>query len=284
MSSAEIAAEIRVQGVRALLGAYYRYTFEQKTLFGKDLRVRRGTIPTVSDYDDAWFAFLAADAQTVFDVGCNIGFMTMVSLASNSDSTIVAVDANPLAVAAAAESVVRNGFGLRVSFASAFVGSSVDEAVEFFTVGTGEAGSRDSTHAKTAGRRNRSLLVQSTTIDALMGATGLVPDLIKIDIEGAEIDALKGATAAASEGSLFFVEMHSSPMLSMHENGAGVLRWCDENGYAAYYLAEHARIQAPDVLADRGRCHLLLMPAEAGYPAGLKQISQGDSIDSLTLN
>ena len=68
--------------------------------------------------------------------------------------------------------------------------------------------------------------------------------------------------------------MHSPPELPMVRNAELVLAWAREVGYAAWYLSEARRIESPDPIKHRGRCHLLLQPTTWPYPAWLAGIAQ----------
>jgi FkbM family methyltransferase len=61
------------------------------------------------------------------------------------------------------------------------------------------------------GRRSRAALVETTTLDAF-AAENRWPDLIKMDIEGAEATALEGAATllASSKAPKWLIELHSS--------------------------------------------------------------------------
>ena len=119
--------------------------------------------------------------------------------------------------------------------------------------------------------------VPTTTIDILVAEQGWAPDFIKIDVEGAEAKVLAGACQTARTARPWFmVEMHSPPELPMLENAALVLDWCRQNGYTPWYMKEAAVMNRPEMIAHRGRCHLLLLPTDSAYPAELADISQGD--------
>ena len=120
------------------------------------------------------------------------------------------------------------------------------------------------------------------TLDRLSDDWGVQADLVKIDVEGAEREALSGARAFVSENSpRIMVEMHAPPELPMADNARSVLDWCDETDYSAWYLAKHEPLRTPDQIAHRGRCHLLLQPSGLPYPSGLDQVTQGASIASV---
>ncbi|WP_300569539.1 hypothetical protein, partial [Flavobacterium sp.] len=86
----------------------------------------------------------------------------------------------------------------------------------------------------------------------------------------------QGAVEIASKrATKFFIEMHSPPELPMEKNAELILNWCAENKYKAYYLKEAIELTSPEIIARRGKCHLLLLPAEENYPSYLKGIKQG---------
>lgn len=66
----------------------------------------------------------------------------------------------------------------------------------------------------------------------------------------------------------------------MTANAGNVLRWCDELGYAAWYLAKGSRLDTAQQIKDRGRCHLLLQPKGWPYPSWLQGIPQGAALET----
>lgn len=248
---------------------------ERVGFLGRQVDVIAGAVGK-ADYDDAWLVALSRDATVVFDVGCNMGQSSLLLLVPGAVRDAVLVDPNPLALSIAAENLIRNGLEARTRFVCAFMSDADGDEVEFFTVGAGAAGSMYKGHAKTAAALRRSTRVPTISLDALIARTGLVPDLVKIDVEGAESKVLAGATQLASrQKARFFVEVHSPPELPMRENAQRLLTWCRENRYRPWYLKEKLLLESVDLVAHRGRCHWLLLPHEESLPEYLRGIEQG---------
>lgn len=254
---------------------------ENVPLLGIPTRTVRGTIRKQTDYDDAWFLALAQNSRIIFDIGCNSGYTALMAFVCDPNKHILLVDANPLVMAVAVKNLALNKM---IDNARAFVGfvsDKPDETLTFFTVGSGAAGSMFKTHAKTAGRANASMSVTTTTIDILVKQYNLIPDFVKIDVEGAESFVLNGSKELASnKKTMFLVEMHSSPEMSMTENAGRILRWCNETGFTAWYMKSKEILQVEQQIAQRGKCHLLLQPTGWNYPDFLANINQGDPLPS----
>ncbi|MDP2160924.1 MAG: FkbM family methyltransferase [Flavobacterium sp.] len=249
------------------------------SISGVNLKGSKGTFRSKVDKDDAWYFALVKNSEHVFDIGSNIGYMSLVAAIQKSNKSILLVDPNPEAIADAAKNMVINGFGMKTRFENAFVSDTDGDEVKFYTVGTGEAGSMFAGHAETASAVNAYYYVKKITIDTLVTKVGYVPDLIKIDVEGAESFALMGANkTAALQKTKFIVEMHAPPELPMIENATRILNWCQSNAYQAYYLSNGQLLEYPETIAHRGKCHLLLLPLPQHFPDYLKNIKEGDSL------
>ncbi|HET6386073.1 MAG TPA: FkbM family methyltransferase [Armatimonadota bacterium] len=233
------------------------------------------------DYDRAWFLACALHSHVIYDVGANTGENAPIAFSNNELKELVMVDANPAALAAAAEMLVHNHLSDRARFVCAFAGDVENSTIRFWTIGTGAAGSMYRSHARSAEAAGAAIEVPTVTLDALSHAFGSRPDFVKIDVEGAEFAVLEGSRRCAGEKETrFLVEMHSNPDLPMRENATRVLRWCEELGYNAWYLARESHLTDPDEIAHRGRCHLLLQPADWSYPTWLRGIPQSAPLQS----
>lgn len=245
--------------------------------------VRDGTLGTGPDYDDAWLLACARHATSMFDIGANVGKSALISLVCARVEKVVLVEPNVEALTVAAENLIRNHLSARAYFVPAFAADESDRIVNLFTIGTGAAGSMFEGHAVSAARAGSFQAVSTVTVDLLSSRYGIVPDFVKIDVEGAEASVLVGSRAVVEERKTrFLVEMHALPELAMSRNAALVLQWATRFGFAVWYPAKQLRLTTPEPIQHRGRCHLLLQPAEWEYPAWLKGIEQAAPLTAVS--
>ena len=254
---------------------YKSRKLENTHLCGLPLTVTPGTIRHQVDQDDAWFFYLAKHHEVVYDIGCNVGYTALLAMIQNPNRRYLLVDPNPNALNEAHFNLVNNQLGTQAMYSASFVSDSVDEAVKFYTLGSGAAGSMYPSHAQSAASLNSFTEVKTVTLDFLYKLYNLRPDLIKIDVEGAETLVMNGARQVANETQCaFFIEMHTVKDLGMEQAGKMILNWCSDMQYKAWYLKTGTELKSADVIRDRGKCHLLLLPNKSGYPDYLKGVSQ----------
>jgi FkbM family methyltransferase len=227
-----------------------------------------------ADYDYAWLSALAVDRARFLDVGAGFGFTAMLcARRMRADGRCLLVDLSRENLGYTVRNLTRAGLGGRadVVFARAGAESQLNvatlEACRISTAG----GARD------ALRRLRDLRGEAgeTSIDTLCEQFAFAPDLVKIDVEGAERQVLAGAVATVAKyRPQIQVELHSFPPMTMRENAAAVLDWCARHDYAMWYLAKGVPVRDAELLATRGRCHVLLIPVDAEYPMALRSIAQ----------
>jgi FkbM family methyltransferase len=273
---------MNIRSLKKTLGYFLnkeKKVFSPFNIAGIPLKGIKGIDRKNVDMDDAWLFQLTKNSEIFFDLGCNIGYISLMAAIHEQNKVIVAVDPNPEALAKTAQNLIINGFGYKSKFISAFIGDFDDEDVKFYTVGSGEAGSMYPNHAETASAINSFYYVKKTTIDTIVNQTNLIPDLIKIDVEGAENLALIGAIETAKKQiSKIIVEMHALPELSMLDSANFVINWCEQNSYVPYYLKDAEVLIDANKISSRGKCHLLLIPKNTKYPEYLKNVNQRDKL------
>tara|TARA_Y100000996_G_scaffold389897_1_gene350662 strand:+ start:445 stop:1284 length:840 start_codon:yes stop_codon:yes gene_type:complete len=247
---------------------------EQQEFFGKNFRLIGMRIKI--DYETGWLIELAKNSEIIFDVGCNIGQSAVLLNAFTSVKNIFLFEPNPYALAICSENAILNGFSDKIKLFNYCISNQCSKEIDFYTVLSGAAGSLDPNFARTAKKMNSSFKVGLITLDKIINNQKVIPDLVKVDVEGHEFEVLCGANELAKlRKTKFLVEMHSSPTLSMSTNCRNILGWAKKQNYMVVYLKEMKCIENPDSLSHRGRCHLLLAPDDFVINPELKAIKQG---------
>jgi FkbM family methyltransferase len=98
-------------------------------------------------------------------------------------------------------------------------------------------------------------LVHVTTIDREVHLLGVVPTVLKIDVEGAEWDVLKGAEATlANYHPRICLSLHTAALRSLGATPELVLRWLADLGYQHHTISDdhelHVIAEVPDAPAS----------------------------------
>tara|TARA_A100000171_G_scaffold52970_1_gene74752 strand:- start:2237 stop:3070 length:834 start_codon:yes stop_codon:yes gene_type:complete len=266
---------------------YYSITQERvkliaSSLCGTPLRTHPGTVRSKADQDDAWFFYLAKHHEVIYDVGANVGYTALIAMVQNPDRDYFLIDPNPLALQKAQYNLMVNNLGFKARYYAAFVSDKNNETVKFYTLGAGAAGSMHSSHAASAASVNSFQEVSTVTLDYLLNYYGVRPDLVKIDVEGAETWVMNGANNLANETRCaFFIEMHDVESLSMEDATNKMITWAKSADYNVWYLKTGEILDSGTIVKDRGKCHLLILPSEKPFPEYLKGIAQGAKLPSV---
>ena len=198
----------------------------------------------MSDYDDAWLLFLSSKAEIVFDVGCNVGQSSLLITHSNSLKKLILIEPNPLSLSMAAENLIMNNKSENVIFIPKAAYNKSRVNIKLWSMQGAYAGaSLDVSFTETGKITKNYFDVETITLDEIAETYSYFPDLVKIDVEGAEFSVLEGSiNIAKKENTLFIVENHSSIELNIVDNTNKILQWADQNDYQAYYLREHKKL------------------------------------------
>jgi FkbM family methyltransferase len=155
-------------------------------------------------------AFRAAvrPGAIVLDVGANVGSYTLLfAMWAGDTGRVFAFEPAPEARDGLRMHVALNGLAGRVEIVAAAAARTVGTARFRIDGASGANAIAADLHAAAAGYID----VETTTIDAFCERHGARPDVVKIDVEGAELDVLTGARRVLAQPDLqAFLEFHPS--------------------------------------------------------------------------
>jgi len=141
---------------------------------------------------------LISPNSVYFDVGANIGLMSIPILNDHPNSTVVSMEASPKTLEFLLRTAKESQFGDRWRIIGKGAGSSIGN-VEFFMAAV-DKGAFDGFQDTQRGGKTTKVTVPITTIDMEWEAMGKPPvSVIKIDVEGSEIEVLKGAVTCIEQ-------------------------------------------------------------------------------------
>lgn len=196
------------------------------------------------------------EGMTVFDVGAHVGIFSLgAGVRVGPSGRVFAFECGPDTAATLRRHVGFNHLAPPIEVIEKAVSDS-DAGVTFYAYRASMAASMARANVETLNPEVRSepareLSVESVTLDAFTAERGLRPDVIKIDVEGAEFRVLQGARRMLAGGSpLIFCEIHPQQMQNVGGSVAELLDFVASLGYTATPIDRpnpagiyHARIE-----------------------------------------
>ena len=136
---------------------------------------------------------LIAPGSRVVDVGANIGVYALPWAAANPGVTVYAFEPNPTVHARLARNVALNRLGARVRLYSEALSDRAGTATLY---GSDDMSSLN--QGVNAGRQAAPIDVPLVRLDDVLGEEGAPVSLVKIDVQGHELEVLRGAEAVIS--------------------------------------------------------------------------------------
>jgi len=233
----------------------FSYTVRHGLIRGMKRKGGLGWIPAWLSHgsqtqEEMFWRELRLDGLVVYDVGAYHGILTLF-FASRA-AQVIAYEPNHANRARLIENVWLNDL-TNVEVRKLGVGSAPGAGTLTYDPAMAGGGTLNSNVLAPVSQR-----VEITTLDRDIAAAGLPPpDLIKIDIEGWELEALKGsrATIAAHHPALF-LEMHGETMREKRRKACEILAFLRGAGYARILHVESGAEIVPGNEAMAAEGHL----------------------------
>jgi len=217
----------------------YTYTVRHGLLSGLKRRGGLGWVPQVfaGSIETAEIDFwrkLSLGGLTVYDVGAFEGLLALF-FASRAKK-VICYEPNSRNHARLLDNIRLNGF-TNVTVRKTGVGETPQKIELTWNPampGGASAESATAAHLRDSVSGARVETIPITTLDDDFEANGLPPpDLIKIDIEGWELPALKGARRLLHQfGPALYLEMHGETMADKKRKVEDIVRFLEDTGYA----------------------------------------------------
>lgn len=188
---------------------------------------------TVEAESYAAFRDGVAEGDVVFDIGAHIGTYSLVAaMRAGATGRIVAYEPLDQTRAYLRTHLEWNGVSDRTVVRDVCCSAAVGMA-EFF-YGPGAEGMNGLLPVSGFASKKVSVV----TVDSEVRNLGLTPTVMKIDVEGAELDVLKGAEETLrSARPRLFISIHPEPLNTQGASEGIVLDWLTARGYACRVIA-----------------------------------------------
>lgn len=162
-------------------------------------------------FETALLSRLLKPGFTFVDIGANTGYYTLIAaLGVGEHGKVIAFEPSPLNVATLQGNVRLNNLGNVVVEDNALSSGDDDVMLYFSSINAGDHRIYDGHDDEfyNAGRVRSRIRVRAVTLDRYLTGQSLSADVIKMDVQGAEFDVLKGmiATLSSNENVILMAE------------------------------------------------------------------------------
>lgn len=215
------------------------------------------------DYDERREADLISrvlePGEIFWDVGANLGYFTLLAAARlNHTGQVAAFEPSPRTFAVLRANVALNPFA-NIRLVNLAATDREGEALLYTAPGSADGRAN---LFRAGADQTESERVRTVTLDGWREHQGLpVPDIIKLDVEGAELAALIGARQTLSQGEpLLLVEMKEAIFQALGTERAAIQEFLGQWGYRPAGLIRGRWRLCPDLQQVTGRNVLWLKP------------------------
>lgn len=198
---------------------------------GKKIRLdeslRRWNVITEKELQEALINNIK-NGDVIVDVGANFGLHTLLAGKILGDrGHIYAIEPIPSNIKLLKRNIRLNHFNSRITIIEAALSNSNDAYIEMSLPKEDVVVS-----ASIAKVGNKVIKVKNMRLDDFIEGTGIKPNLIKIDVEGAEYEVLKGAENVLKKYMpILLVEIHTFALESFGASNDELIKFLQKFGY-----------------------------------------------------
>jgi FkbM family methyltransferase len=204
-----------------------RFSNSTKTFFMREAHVRK------------WVADYLKPGQVFFDVGAHHGWYSMWSLPLvGKEGTVYSFEPSPANLSILEWHRRINNFSQWVIVPNA---ASDEDAMErpFFLIDSGDSPMNSLTTGVPGtplmeGRAMRNISIQTVTLDTFCEKVDVRPNLVKIDVEGAELLVLRGANKLLSESCPTIILAIHPYWLPSGQSTTQIVEFLEAHGYTIF--------------------------------------------------
>jgi FkbM family methyltransferase len=164
---------------------------------------------------------LSTENGTFVDIGANIGSYSLIA-SEIADAKVISIEPHPRTFSGLLANIRRNGRENVICLNLAM--SRQEEVLKL----TDFAESSINRIVSTRDVQARTMLVQARPFHTVCEELAITPDLVKIDVEGHELEVLGGFGSWASRAKVIFIEGGDRP---------DIRRWMEATGYSGPWFA-----------------------------------------------
>jgi FkbM family methyltransferase len=186
---------------------------------------------------ESYRAFIAEIklGDVVYDIGAHFGTYSIMAARTGGPATrVFAYEPTELTRRYLQKHLRWNGAEGQVTVRPVCVGNTIGEAILYVNPDRPEG-----TNGLLPYEDFVTTKVPMTTLDREVEQTGLMPALVKIDVEGAELDVLMGATSVLATGRpRLLLSLHPKRLAQAGLDCEAVLQWLSARGYNWRVISE----------------------------------------------
>ncbi len=210
--------------------------------------------------------------ENFWDIGANIGYFTLLAAAAlNNTGEIVAFEPGKVAYERLQENISLNNF-TNVTAVNLAASNRGGEAKLYLATEIADTGAN---LYQGGNERTQFEIIHTIPLDIFFAQKKLpAPHFIKIDVEGAELVVLQGATEILTKSSpLLLIEMEEKNLTAAGTDKTAIKNWLGKIGYQGAFLHKGRWFVTDDMDKTRGRNIFWFNPAQSRHQQKIQHLN-----------